>query len=170
MCVWFCTAHCRAQYITTTLCKITSQFNDSTPRCVVLLKVPPNTVRILYSIGMNATTPPAYTALDSQVTALLPEKLGWLGIANIVDKIKTPQSNGLMDVFFFDNKRCVEKFATYNRKNCKARWQMDGCKGGTFDVPWQATLFPEKYYLCLINPHKYTPQYFTIEVVAIVAE
>lgn len=166
----FCTHTCQAQYMVTPLCKTTSQFNDSTPRCVVLLNVPPNTVRILYSISTDAHTPQPYIGLDSQATALLPKKLGWLGVASIADKIKTPHGIGTTDIFFFDNKRCVEKFATYNKKNCKARWQMDACKGGTFDIPWQATLFPEKYYLCLINPHKYISQYFTIEVVAIVAE
>lgn len=166
----FCAHTCTAQYIVTSLCKTTSQFNDSTPRCVVLLNVPPNTVRILYSITTDAHTQPPYTGLDSQATALLPDKLGWLGIASIAEKIKGPASQGLTDIYFFDNKRCVEKFASYNKKNCKARWQMDSCTGGTFDIPWQATLFPEKYYLCLINPRKYTPQYFTIEVVAIVAE
>ena len=165
-----CSHTCRGQYIVTPLCKATGRFNDSTPRCVAQLNVPPNTVRVLYSISTDKYAQPAFAGLDSQVNALLPETLGWLGIANIANKITGTRGNGVTSVYFYDNKRCVNRFASYKKKNCKARWQMDSCKGGTFDIPWQATLFPEKYYLCLINPHRHIAQYFTIEVVAIVAE
>jgi len=159
-----------AQYIIAPLCKASGRFNDSTPRCVVQLRIPPNTVRVLYSISINEATPPAYAGLDSQATALLPDKLGWMGISAIAAKIKGTSGGGTASVYFYDSKRCVEKFATYEKKNCKAHWQMENCRGGTFDIPWQATLFPQNYYLCLINPHRYISQYFAIEAVAIVAE
>ncbi len=165
-----CSYACAGQYIAVPLCKAASSFNDSTPRCVVQLQIPPNTVRLLYSISTDPEVQPPYTGLDSQVTAMLPQELGWLGIATIAGKIKGGTANGLTAVYFYKTRKCAEKFAGYKKKNCKAYREADSCKGGTFDIPWQATLFPEKCYLCLTNSYKPKLQYFTVEAVAIVAE
>jgi hypothetical protein len=101
---------------------------------------------------------------------LLPEKLGWLGIATIAGQITGTRKGNPVQLFFYDNKRCVDKFATYKTKQCKPRIQVDNCTGGTFDIPWQATLFPEKYYLCIVKPLAAAELHFAIEAVAIVAE
>jgi hypothetical protein len=159
-----------AQYSAARLCAARATLDAATTRCVVQLQVPPNTVRILYALNSSTVSLPDTIGLLPQTISLLPDKLGWMGIAHIAEKVTGAKPGVPVSLYFYNNKRCVDRFAKPGGKQCKAMLQVDSCAGGSFDIPWQATLFPEKYYLCIVKPPATPNLHFSIEVVAITAD
>lgn len=144
--------------------------DEGTGRCITRIKVPPNTVRLIYSLVLSdEPIPPDSIGLLGQVSALLPRGLNYLELAYLPQRINTPTSTGSLDIGLYYSRRCVRKFIRKKRNYCVSRVMQRDTEGGVQGIAWQATLFTEKCYLCLRNPRPGSAMSFRQEIVAVVA-
>jgi hypothetical protein len=162
----FCQAY-KAVPLTTKQCIIAHQARESstpTPE-YVYLKIPPGTIRVVYTISIDDKHWPKPVGLHRQVEDMLSGSAPDYLIPYMVRSNKNDRAR--VSFQLFDQYNCVREFYAGSWDQCISSAAYRQSKGGTFDIPWLPST-EGQYFICFQNDGNTPECYVRVEAIAIV--